>query len=309
MTQRNWKPSPASRREPLDSFELAAAWNAGVRARQSLASEDTVIRMMWGVDLQDDFIWGSLPVPGGEAALGRFVEWGYDNVHTITRITASADDHMYNQIFHPAAWMDQDGNHPDPLVTGPLVITMADIRAGKWIPLLDQEWQMRYVFRLEQAGKVLVIWPYHCIRGTKGSSLAPAWIEFMTFWAGARNAQYNHTLKGSFWGSEMYAPQEALVPHPSDPNAKLVRLYDELVDVDQIMAGGLAENYCFDEWARANISEFSTRAPEVLRRFTFNREFTAPITAIPGWEDRLRAQYALYQQHGITVENLNLNNL
>lgn len=298
-----WKSSKPNRMEPITSTEIHEAWMAGFKARLSPAAHDTQTLLAWAVDFQIDFLDGSLTVPGGWQALAKFIQWAYDNIHRITHFTASADDHMIYQIFHPAMWEDADGNPPPPTsATSTTVITLDDIKSGRWIPTYNAEWQMRYVFRLEKHRKALVIWPYHCLRSTNGANLAPALLELMAYWSGARNAQYDITQKGSFWGSEQYAPQEALVPHPDDPNAKIVRLYDEMEDADVIVPAGIAENFCLDEWFRSNIAEFGKRNPEVLKKFDFDREFTAPIP-LPNYESGLREQYQFYVANGITVRN------
>jgi tRNA A37 threonylcarbamoyltransferase TsaD len=103
----------------------------------------------------------------------------------------------------------------------------------------------------------------------------------------------------------MYAPQEALIPSPKDANAVLTFLFDELEQADVIIPGGVAENFCLDEWVRSNIREFLRRGKDdIIKRLHFNRDFTAPIQ-FPGYEDLLRAQYAYYAQNGVVFEGNN----
>ncbi len=303
-----WQPRNPHDMSPITSQQLWDAYSAGVQARQSPAMEDNIVRMLWGVDWQVDFLDpqnGSLLVQGGLDALANFLEYAYDTVHGITKVTSSADDHLPYQIFFPTLWSGLNGEMPEPTgAQGLTEITADDVMQGRWTGVYDPVWQAKYVLKLQDHKKKLVIWPFHCLRGTYGAALAPAWMEFLMFWAGARDAAYNLTPKGSFWGAEMYAPQQALVQHPEDPNAVIVALYDEMEEADEIDAGGVAENFCFDEWANANISEFGQRNSQVLTKFRFNRAFTAPIQ-FPGYEVGLRAQYQRYAQSGIQIVGSN----
>lgn len=307
-----WQRQEAGDLTPLNSAQLYEAFEAGRRARRPgtlLAKDDSTKLLLWGVDWQYDFLApdGTLSVPGGLEALGRFLNHAYDNAEKITMVTASQDDHPHPfMIFFPATWIDADGNYPEPSGGGKLtIITFEDLRSGRWRRNIDN-WQIQYVHTLEGHQKQLVIWPLHCLRGTQGAQLAPAWQQFMYYWAGLRNAVFSITPKGSFWGSEMYAPQRALVPHPQDTSAVIVPLYDEMEEADIIIPGGVAENFCVAAWVEANIVEFAQQRnrPEVLKKFRFNREFTAPIE-FPGYEDGLRAQYAFYRANGVQFDGPN----
>jgi hypothetical protein len=49
-------------------------------------------------------------------------------------------------IFHPEWWIDAASKNPDPFT----VVTLADIKAGKWRPVVEPAWSIRYVDHLEK---------------------------------------------------------------------------------------------------------------------------------------------------------------
>lgn len=86
------------------------------------------------IDMQVDFCHtqGSLHVPGAQDDIRRLVEFIYDNAENITNITCSLDSHLPYQIFHPAWWVNEQGEHPAPFT----LITYEDIKEGRWRPLV-----------------------------------------------------------------------------------------------------------------------------------------------------------------------------
>ena len=124
------------------------------------------------IDMQVDFCHssGSLNVPGSVGDIRRLIEFIYRHAERITNITCSLDSHLPHQIFHPAWWVDENGSHPAPFT----MISYADVKAGKWRPLVAPTWSTRYVKQLEEgAKKVLTIWPYHVMIGSVGNALDP----------------------------------------------------------------------------------------------------------------------------------------
>ena len=69
-----------------------------------------------GIDIQNDFMEeGSLGVPGAHKDVEQITKFLYDNLGQITEIAVSLDTHALNQIFHPSRWVNQEGEHPEPL--------------------------------------------------------------------------------------------------------------------------------------------------------------------------------------------------
>ena len=110
----------------------AAALRAAERVRE--AREDRERIAAFGIDCQVAFCipGASLFVPGAVEDTVRVVEWLYRNLARITTLVLSLDTHTVHQIFHPSAWLDEEGHHPAPFT----VITTDDVRRGRWRPLL-----------------------------------------------------------------------------------------------------------------------------------------------------------------------------
>src|SRR6185295_7817801 len=144
----------------------------------------------------------SLFVPGAVEDTSRTIEWLYKNLDRITQVAFSLDTHRVFQIFHPAWWIDDQGNHPAPFTN----ISLADVREGKWKPVAHPAECLEYVKRLEAAGKyVLTVWPYHTLLGGVSHALVPALMEAAMFHALARNHQTHFETKGTHAMTENYS--------------------------------------------------------------------------------------------------------
>ncbi|MCA9956600.1 MAG: hypothetical protein KC434_17850, partial [Anaerolineales bacterium] len=156
------------------------------------------------IDMQVDFCHekGSLYVPGAMGDIQRTIEFIYNNAERITNITCSLDSHLPHQIFHPAWWADEAGNHPAPFT----LITYDDIKQGKWRPLVAPVQSTNYVKQLEQeAKKQLTIWPYHVMIGSIGNALDPELFTAVLYHSIARKTQPTWLTKGSIPLTEHYS--------------------------------------------------------------------------------------------------------
>jgi len=138
--------------------DYAAVASEAGQANLSAAAADKEKIHLVIIDMQVDFCHanGSLNVPGSIGDIQRLIEFIYTHAERITNITCSLDSHLPHQIFHPAWWVDADGNHPAPFT----MITYDDIKAGKWRPLVAPVQSTSSVKKLEaQARKTLTIWP------------------------------------------------------------------------------------------------------------------------------------------------------
>ena len=251
---------------------------------------------------------GVLAVPGSRKALGMWVESLMDEVDEVTMLTLSSDLHHPLQIFFPTLWMYGTGRmagqmlRPSNFVTGEITyVRSADLDSGLIVPTYDPDWQDYYVRQLESSGgKTLTIYDFHCMEGSLGAAFVPAVQVATKYWEGRRGARASVWFKGNFWGTEMYAPQEAEVPHPHDTNSVITGVYDDLEEADETEIGGLAETHCVLEFNKKNVKRFENRRPEVLATLTLRRSMTAPIP-YPGYEQELAANYQLFAQHNIRV--------
>ena len=250
----------------------AEATNAGLKP----AVEDKENVHLVIIDMQVDFCHqnGSLYVPGAMGDIQRTIEFIYNNAERITNITCSLDSHLPHQIFHPAWWADEAGNHPAPFT----LITYDDIKQGKWRPLVAPVQSTNYVKQLEQeAKKQLTIWPYHVMIGSIGNALDPELFTAVLYHSIARKTQPTWLTKGSIPLTEHYSIIQPEVPVPNHPmGGKNKPFLDTLAQADVVVIAGEAESHCVLETVEDLVEDFSSQ-PEALQKIYFLRDCTSPV--------------------------------
>lgn len=247
--------------------DTAAAIAAGLAARTALAADDRYRTLLILVDTQVDFIHpdGALAVPGAVDDTRRTIEWLFRNLAHITTIAVSLDSHTPLQIFYPTWWTDPDGRAPAPFTA----ITAADVQAGRWRPVIEPEWSIQYVERLERdARKTLMIWPYHTMIGTPGQAITPTLYEAIAYHAAARSAQPHFLSKGFLARTEHYSivEPEVKIPEERERGGELNASFLEmLASYDRVYIAGQAKSHCVLETVSSLVRYFANR-PEVLQR-------------------------------------------
>ncbi len=228
------------------------------------------------VDMQVDFCHpdGALSVPGAREDLERLIQFIRRNVEQISGITCSLDSHLPLQIFHPAWWVDGNGEHPPPFT----VIGHKDVLDGAWVPLLEPEWSTQYTWRLQELGRSeLTIWPYHCLIGSPGHCLDPDLLSAVFWHSLARGAQPTWWMKGSTPGTEHYSilrPEIPLPGHSFDTGGR--ELLDLLEMSDLVYIAGEAKSHCVLETVEDLVEEYADR-PDVLRKIYVLEDCTSAI--------------------------------
>ncbi len=226
---------------------IPAASAAGLAANLTAADADSKQVYLLVIDVQIDFIHpdGALPIAGAIDDTRRMVDWMYAHAPRISKMGLTLDTHLPIQIFHPAWWVDQNGQHPG----GFTPITSADIERGVWRPLYDEAWSRQYVEILEEtAKKQLMVWPYHVLLGTPGQALVPAVAEAVAYHTIARQAQPTYVVKGMIPQTENYSAIEPEVKIPEHPQGDVNRaLLDEMAQYDKIYVAGQAKSHCLLE--------------------------------------------------------------
>ncbi len=217
------------------------------------------------IDAQVDFIHedGALSVAGAVADTRRTIEWMFRNLGKITKIYASLDSHLPNQIFSPSWWVDAGGNHPQPFT----LITHDEVKSGKWRALYQPEWSLEYTERLEEnAKKQLMIWSYHTLIGTSGHNITPALYEAILYHSSARQTQPEFIIKGTVPNTEHYSIFEPEVK-PDDQADSLVNtaLLDELASYDKIYIAGQAKSHCVLE-SVSSMMRYYNGQPETIKK-------------------------------------------
>ena len=273
----------------------AEATNAGLKP----AVEDKENVHLVIIDMQVDFCHqnGSLYVPGAMGDIQRTIEFIYNNAERITNITCSLDSHLPHQIFHPAWWADEAGNHPAPFT----LITYDDIKQGKWRPLVAPVQSTNYVKQLEQeAKKQLTIWPYHVMIGSIGNALDPELFTAVLYHSIARKTQPTWLTKGSIPLTEHYSIIQPEVSVPNHPmGGKNKPFLDTLAQADVVVIAGEAESHCVLETVEDLVEDFSSQ-PEALQKIYFLRDCTSPVLHPDvDFHAIAQARFADFEQQGV----------
>lgn len=232
------------------------------------------------VDFQIDFCHtdGALSVPGAVSDLRRTIEFLYHHAERFKTVLISLDSHLSFQIFYPTWWIDENGAHPAPHT----VIDSAAVRAGKFRPLREVAWSLKYVEELEQkAKKALYIWPYHTMIGGVGQALDPALFEAVHYHAVARRSQPVFLQKGMIPTTEHYSPFEPEVKVATHPHGSLnTTLLKMLETHERIYVAGEAKSHCVLEACASMVRHFEA-TPDIIGRIHFLRDCTSSVVA-PG---------------------------
>ena len=209
------------------------------------AHEDTLRIAAFGIDVQVAFCTpgASLFVPGAVEDTQRALRFLYSHLDRLTELVFSLDTHRVFQIFHPAWWRDAEGRPPAPLS----VITVADVRAGRWQATRFPEESLAYCERLEATGRyVLTIWPFHALLGGLSHALVPAVYEASLFHSLVRDTPTWFELKGEHPLTENYS---VLSPEVTEVKGQKVgefnaRLFEHLMSFDRVYVFGQAKSHC-----------------------------------------------------------------
>lgn len=207
------------------------------------------------IDCQDDFVnpKGSLFVPGADKDCAKIANFIKNNEGGIDHISFTLDTHHPNAIFFPSLWKDKNGKQPSPFT----VITSADTKSGNWNFFYKKEGD-EYIEYLEnraadeiQKGILFpilnhMIWPYHCILGTKGWTLDDTLMEAIIHWTQkAPSNIYNAEVKGDYLFSEHYGIFESQRPNPKHPETQLNQtLIKTLEEYETVFLCGEAKSHC-----------------------------------------------------------------
>ena len=187
---------------------------------------------------------GTLYVQGADKDMENLANFINRMGNKINRIFATMDSHHIMQIFHPAFWVDSNGNHPAPFT----VISVEDVKKGIWrtsIPQLATK-ARGYVEKLAAKGKYpLICWPEHVLIGGRGNNIVPCVDEALKTWARNRKGWVDYCVKGDFYLSEHYGALAAEVEYPEEPSTMLnTKLIQSLQEADVLLIAGEALSHC-----------------------------------------------------------------
>ncbi|MCL1875540.1 MAG: hypothetical protein FWF87_04705 [Synergistaceae bacterium] len=249
--------------------------------------------LLLAIDIQNSFMEnGSLGVPGSHSDVERLCKFIYSHAELISDITISLDSHDPLQIFHPVWWKDDCGNTPEPFT----VITEADILRRKWSAALYPEDSLNYVRNLERLGKKqLMIWPYHCLKGTIGHALESILSNLIYFLSTAKKFSTTSVLKGDDPLSEMYG---IFKPEYSKTAYINIELLKSIAKYQRIYIAGEASSHCVLESVK-QIAEYYSEDKEITSRVHILTDCMSPI---PGFESATENEFsALAERYGIKL--------
>ncbi|MFA5124619.1 MAG: hypothetical protein WC473_02210 [Patescibacteria group bacterium] len=249
------------------------------------AAQATVKRLLVGIDLQDDFIMpeiknpdgtaiqkaGSLLVSGAVDDTRRLVELIYNEPEYFTGMLFSQDQHIPFQIFFPTWWRKRDRSMVDPFT----FLTQEAVQKGDFYPAVEKQWSLDYIKQLKE----MMIWPFHCMIGTPGSSLMPALAEAVHWLSIARGIQPEYLFKGTVPKTEHYGPFCPCVEVPTHPQGTL-----HTVLLDRVAAHdggtvfcGEAEDYCVKTGMQQVVEYFGKKHQSALSQIRFLRDCTSMV--------------------------------
>lgn len=266
-----------------------------LREDLTLASKNPKKVLVIGIDYQQDFMPnGSLGVAGADGDVERFSRFIYNNMDAISKIVISLDTHPVHAIFFPCWWIDENDEFVKPFT----LITLADIDSGKYRAVIDPIGSREYVAGLEQAGKKkLVIWPYHCIKGTTGNAIENQLGNILYFYSIAKRSPLKILVKGEKPTTERYG---IFKDEYSKKDTIELEYLNMIAEYDMIIIGGEAFDYC-DLTTLQQIVEFFENRPDVLRKIYILRDC---MSAVDPTNKDTDAEYdRMAKQYKINVVN------
>jgi len=280
------------------SPNLVLAEQEGLGTDLKPASSDRPRRLLVPIDCENDFVNGTLPVPGGAEAIKKIVELIFTYPEQISKILLPMDKHLVAHIFYGLWWKDQKGKHPAPYTQ----ILNKEVQEGVWTPILKPEWSKFYTARLEETGQApLMIWPKHCSASSEGSNLIPSLAEAVEWFCAARKTNPVYLFKGMIPESEHYGMFASCIQVPGYKESRLLVDMLELIagEYEEIFITGLAEDFCVRESLKQMIDFFQKNMPEAVRRIRLVRDCTALV--FPEQRKEADEFLARLEEHGIQV--------
>ncbi len=215
------------------------------------------------IDAQYDFCspHGALYVPGAEKDMERLKNIILHNLDKVDHICVTLDSHPVNDISHPAFWQDKDGNFP-PAFTQ---ITLKDVNEGKWSPRFYPKESIKYLADLEAQGEFPhLIWPEHCLIGSKGASLDEQLMEALKAWT-RKGKYYQAVTKGTYPLTEHFGIFMAQIPIADRPETQLNQsLIKTLENYQNVYLAGEAKSHC----VATSLKQAIKYAPNLANKIT-----------------------------------------
>lgn len=224
------------------------------------------------IDPQCDFTQptGSLFVNGAVEDMQRIAAFINKKSEELDEIVVSLDWHQPFSIFHPSFWKDSKDNSPAAFT----LITLKDVKEGKWLPKVAPVTVESYLQELESSGQFAhVVWPEHCIAGTQGAAIDPVIADAIKNWS--RTGKEFHTiLKGTSIFAENFGVFKAQVTIPGIPETDWnLEEINALGKYDTIYIAGEAKSHCVAQTVN-QLFEF----PEIRKKLVILEDCMSNVT-------------------------------
>jgi nicotinamidase-related amidase len=222
--------------------------------------------------------------------LCRFI---YGNLGAITRISATMDTHLPQQVFHPVFFVNEAGDHPAPYTD----IKADELRSGHWrfnralaarlgvTGEYGQEMMIHYASELESRGKyALTIWPYHAMLGGIGHALVPAIEEAVFFHSMARLTEPSFEVKGDRPFTEHYSgigPEVTQGPKGEALGRHNETFIQSLRACDTLIIAGQAKSHCVAWTISDLLDDIAATDRSLAQKVYLLEDCTSPVV-VPG---------------------------
>lgn len=232
------------------------------------------------IDVQYDFCNpnGALFVPGSVEDNKRLSSFILNNLDEIDYMAATLDSHHEIDIAHPEFWYDKDGKVPAPFT----VISAQDLRDGKWTPkYYPMQSALSYLDALSQQGEfVHVIWPAHCLIGSKGHAIDDIVFDAIKAFDRAKGARgCVFVTKGTHPLTEHFGAFHAQVPIQNVPTTNVnMALLKTLAEYENIYLAGQARNFCVVN----TLKQMINKSPEFGKKIIILDDC---MSSVPGFDE------------------------
>ncbi|NJL15016.1 MAG: isochorismatase family protein [Microscillaceae bacterium] len=254
------------------------------------------------IDAQYDFCHpnGALYVPGAEKDMSRLAAIIKNNLDKVDHICVTLDSHPVNDISHPSFWQDKDGKFPAPFTQ----ITLQDLNEGRWTPRFYPEKARQYLNDLEAQGQFPhLIWPEHCLIGSKGNALHDDLMEALIAWT-RQGKFYQAVAKGTYPLTEHFGIFMAQIPVSDRPETQLNQsLIKTLESFQNVFVAGEAKSHC----VATSIKQALDYAPGLASKMVIIEDCMSDVPNLGHLADPI---YQEARQRGIRFvnsQNLSLN--
>ena len=228
------------------------------------------------IDAQYDFCHpeGALFVPGADADILRINALIKAAGHRIDQLFFTLDTHQVLDISHPGFWKDAEGFAPTPFT----VITADMIEQRKWIPRFYPEQVIQYLETLSSHGEFNhLIWPEHCLTGSKGAALVESLLEVARNWSIESQRNYTTVIKGTNPMTEHFGVFQAQVPLHDAPETQLnTRLLQQLEVFDTLLIAGEARSHC----VATSLKQLIIHRPQMAERIILLEDAMSDVTGL-----------------------------